>query len=437
MKLVIISDTHFGDPMCALVDHKRLELGPKFRDFKDIVREVAGYDNDYLVLLGDIFDFSITSYKEAYQAAKVFFHAVKYEKLAKSIIYVPGNHDFDMWHTVEHQIRIIRQVREGREPKKFRLSAPGFIEERKGRPKGFRLPGIIDEIIDPTTPPGNDHEKIYLDYITGKELQSTNFYFAYPNLYMATDNESIIMTHGHYLEAYWSMLGEWAVRIGRKGLEIGQDLDIEEIVAINFPMCQLACSGIGQAGPLTKVVQKVQREVKDQRLKRVPVYLRNLQRELDKELDYGRWNPLEWLSDLALRCGRRKVDKQLRGYRHTRLSEEFIDSRERPSKEVLRRFRNYYKASCLEVNKLNNPGNDKKPKLEIPKPKTIIFGHTHRPIAWDDPDPPRPKVGVCDSVTLYNTGGWLWRKTMCGTRKFCGAAVFTYRNGRFDSHLVE
>lgn len=205
-------------------------------------------------------------------------------------------------------------------------------------------------------------------------------------------------------------------------------------MAINFPMCQLACSGIGQAGPLTKVVQKVQREVKDQRLKRVPVYLRNLQRELDKELDYGHWNPIEWLSDLALRCGRRKVDKQLRGYRHTRQSEEFIDSRERPSKEVLSRFRDYYKASCLEIQKLNK---DDELKLEIPKPKTVLFGHTHRPITWEDPDPRRPKVGVCESVTLYNTSGWLWRKTECGIRKFCGAAVFIYRNGRFDSHLVE
>jgi UDP-2,3-diacylglucosamine pyrophosphatase LpxH len=444
MKIALISDTHFGDPMCTLIDHHQPfyqngypKPGPKFKAFK----EKAGESNDYLILLGDIFDFSIVDYAKAYKVAKAFFRLVKRHNIAKSIIYVPGNHDFDMWHTVEHQIRIIRQVRKGGEPKRFRLSAPGFIEGRKGREIGFRLPDIIDRVIDPERMTEEEgREKMYLNNITKNEDGSgeeTNFYFAYPNLYMVTDNESIIMTHGHYLEAYWSMLGEWVVRIGRKGLGIGEDLDIKEIVAINFPLCQLACSGIGQAGPLTKVVQKVQREVKDQRLKRLPVYLRNLQRELDKELDYGRWNPIEWLSDLALRCGRRKVEKQLREYRLARQSEEFIDSRERPSKEVLRRFRSYYKASCLEIDKLNNPDDDKKPKLEIPKPKTIIFGHTHRPIAWDDPDPPRPKVGVCDSVTLYNTGGWLWRRTECGTRKFCGAAVFTYRNGCFDSHMVE
>lgn len=227
MKIAIISDTHFGDPMCTLIDHHHPfdqkcnpRPGPKFKAF----REKAEECNDYLVLLGDIFDFSLVNYAKAYKVAKVFFRLVKQYNIAKSIIYVPGNHDFDMWHTVEHQIRIIRQVREGGEPERFRWSAPGFIEGRKGRETGFLLPGIIDEIIDPTTPPGKGHEKMYLNYITGdneKGGEETNFYFAYPNLYMVTDTDSIILTHGHYLEAYWSMLGEWAVRIGRKGLGIG------------------------------------------------------------------------------------------------------------------------------------------------------------------------------------------------------------------------
>jgi UDP-2,3-diacylglucosamine pyrophosphatase LpxH len=441
MKLAIVSDTHFGDQMCALIDHNKPfddngspRLGPRYNAFKDR----AGEDNHYLILLGDIFDFSLAGYAKAYQVAKAFFVQIKNDNIAKSVIYVPGNHDFDMWHTVEHQIRIIRQVRKGRPAKRFRWSAPGFIDDRTSRDRGFRLPGIIDRVIDPEgMPEDEDSEKMYLNNIAKNEDGSgeeTNFYFAYPKLYMVTDTESILMTHGHYLEAYWSMLGEWAVKIGKEAKGIGDDLDTAKLVAINYPQCQLACSGIGQAGPLTEEVQKLQREVKDRQLKKLPGYLKNLDDEIDELTPYEFFDPRELATDLFSRYVRGKILDKLKKFIHTRDSEEFIDSRDRPSKEVLRRFRNFYEASCLEIDELND---DDEVKLEIPKPKTVIFGHTHRPILWRAEDAPHPKVGVCDSVTLCNAGGWLWRESTCGRRTFCGAAVFTYREGEFDSHLVQ
>ena len=129
MRIVMISDTHFGDPMCTLVNHDTLAPGKAYKNFT----EKAGQENDYLVLLGDIIDFSIVGYAKAYTVAKAFFRLIKQDKIAKSIIYVPGNHDFEMWHTVECQINIIRQVREGRPPRQFHWSVPGLIEDRKER----------------------------------------------------------------------------------------------------------------------------------------------------------------------------------------------------------------------------------------------------------------------------------------------------------------
>ena len=129
MKLVIISDTHFGDRQNVLVRTTSggYRLGAKFKD----LREVAGEDNDYLVLLGDIFDFSVQSYEQVFRAARVFFKAVKRHNLAREIIYVPGNHDFDMWHTVEYQTRIIRRIDSGELPDAFRHSVPAVIDGRK------------------------------------------------------------------------------------------------------------------------------------------------------------------------------------------------------------------------------------------------------------------------------------------------------------------
>jgi DNA repair exonuclease SbcCD nuclease subunit len=247
--MAIVSDTHFGDPVCTLVDHDKPFEGdgsPRQGVKYDAFVEKAGTENDYLILLGDIFDFSIVGYARAYQMAKAFFLLIKRDRIAKSIIYVPGNHDFEMWHTVEHQIRVIHQLSKGRPAQPFRWSAPGLIDDRKDRKRGFRLPGIIDEIVRPERM--DQKVKMYLNTITKNKDDSgeeTNFYFAYPNLYMVTDHESILMTHGHYLEAYWTLLGEWTMKIGQEDLKIGDALDVRELVAINFPSCQLACSGVG------------------------------------------------------------------------------------------------------------------------------------------------------------------------------------------------
>jgi predicted phosphodiesterase len=51
---------------------------------------------DYLVLLGDIVDFSVASYREAYRQARCFFRRLQDDGLAEEIVYVPGNHDFDV-----------------------------------------------------------------------------------------------------------------------------------------------------------------------------------------------------------------------------------------------------------------------------------------------------------------------------------------------------
>ena len=92
MRLAIVSDTHFGDPMCTLVtpnNTSKIDPGTKYEDFK----KAASTKNDYLILIGDIFDFSITSYQEAYEYAKIFFLQIQKDNIAKEIILVPGNHE--------------------------------------------------------------------------------------------------------------------------------------------------------------------------------------------------------------------------------------------------------------------------------------------------------------------------------------------------------
>jgi 3',5'-cyclic AMP phosphodiesterase CpdA len=109
MRVAVLSDTHFGDPLCTLVSsgtrEKEPSIGPAYEPLARAVGKV-----DYLVLLGDILDFSVASYADAYRQARCFFRRLAKDGLARELIYVPGNHDFDVWHTVEHQVNVINRL---------------------------------------------------------------------------------------------------------------------------------------------------------------------------------------------------------------------------------------------------------------------------------------------------------------------------------------
>jgi UDP-2,3-diacylglucosamine pyrophosphatase LpxH len=421
MRIAIVSDTHFGDPMCTLVTRNntnKIVPGTKYEDFK----KAAGRNNDFLILVGDIFDFSISSYQEAYEHAKIFFFQIQRDQIAKEIILVPGNHDADLWHIVEHETNIINQIRNGQMPRPFRLSLPGFLDDRKGSPsRGFTLPGVRAK-------PGQKGPKyagLYLDNITvtiqneKKVGKPTLFNFCYPNIYMVTDNESVLITHGHYFETYWALTSEWAMKLAPEDVKVGEALDLHELVGINFPLSQLACSGVGQAGPLTKVVRQLQRDVKDRDLKRVKKYLDRLKHEIDKMTRFP-WSKqyLKWLTGVISDRMKKMVQKSITNKGETRYDEEFIHT-----KEVQERFMNFYSSSLLEIGELNMEYG-----YDIPPPRYVIFGHTHQPIPWKDPKAPKAKVlldaGV-KSTTLFNTGGWLHKKGD-DLLEFVGAEVFTY-----------
>jgi hypothetical protein len=62
--------------------------------------------------------------------------------------------------------------------------------------------------------------------------------------------------------------------------------------------------------------------------------------------------------------------------------------------------------------------------MNMPAPWRVIFGHTHQPIAWNDPDAPKFDTVSSASprrLTLHNSGGWLMEND-----NFCGAEIFLY-----------
>jgi UDP-2,3-diacylglucosamine pyrophosphatase LpxH len=424
MRMAIISDTHFGDPMCSLVeigDDQKPAINSKYQAFK----EVVGKENDYLVVLGDILDFSIAGYRRAYECAKVFFLQAQRDSIAREMIYIPGNHDFDLWDTVEYEVNIINRIKENKPVRPFKRTVPGIIDDRpESRTEGLVLAGVSErEGADETRYAG-----LFLDRITEPEGRKTPFNFVYPNLYVVTKRgDPVLVTHGHYFERYWALAGEWALKIAREDLKVGALLSLKETVGINFPLSQLACSGVGQAGPLTRIVRLVQREVKDGNLKRVKKYLDRADNEIDKLTRFPLYKIcLEWLTDVVSNNMKKKIVEALEKYEETRFNEDFIHK-----KEVQGRFMNFYNASMVEIGQLND-----RYGYDIPMPRYVIFGHTHRPTPWGHED--APKTMGAQPVSLFNTGGWLYRQDERGEKEFVGAEVFIYdsEEGFFRSSSV-
>jgi UDP-2,3-diacylglucosamine pyrophosphatase LpxH len=422
MRLAVVSDTHFGDDQCTLVrpgpDGGAPEPGPGYLALRRAVGQV-----DYLVLLGDIIDLSVASYEDAFRAAKAFFTALQRDALARELVYVPGNHDFDVWNVVEHQVSVINQLKQGELPRPFKRAVPGVIDAREERPR-LHLPDVSAR--PEWHAARTDYGGLFLDHITLRHEgdgrrgvgERLIFNFAYPNLYLVTEaGEGVLLTHGHYFEAYWTLLGEWAVRLAEDDLpqERSGELSVRELVGVNFPLHQLACSGIGQAQPLTALARRLQLDLYAGSTDRVARYLERLEAVLA-----SRALPLltRLVRRFIARRARALVVEALADAEHTRYSRSFLA---RP--QVRERFRRYFRSSLAELERLRREhGHD------LPTPRHVVFGHTHQPIPWGSDELSDTVDGR--PVRFCNTGGWLIKRGPDGREEYPGAEVVVYETGR-------
>lgn len=423
MRVAIVSDTHLGDDLCVLVAPGEgggsPVSGPGYAALRDAVGQA-----DYLVLLGDVIDFSVASYDRAYRDAKAFFLQVQRDRLAREILYVPGNHDFDIWTVVEHQVNVINRLKEGELPRPFHRAVPGVLDLREKRPR-LRLPDVAAH--PEWHERRSDYGGLFLDHITlepstegrrkgrGERLL---FDFAYPNLYLVTpDGETVLLTHGHYFEAYWALLGEWALQLagGDLPLEHSDELSVRELVGVNFPLNQLASSGVGQAYPLSRLARTLQLDLYAGRPTLFDRYLGRLQAAVADRLFSGiPFHPIRsWLAARA----RGRLVAAFAANEQTRFSRAFLS---RPA--VRQRVRRYYRACLAEIARLREVHG-----LDLAPPGHVVFGHTHQPIPWGSDE----LVDDVDGRALRfcNTGGWVLREDRDGKRDFVGAEVLLFETG--------
>lgn len=448
MRIAIISDLHLGDPTSTLVkkgDHPgEMHVDDVYYpQFKQAARGEDSNGNhgqmcDYLILLGDIIDFAVVSYKDAYDTACTFFQKILQDHIAEEIIYIPGNHDFELWHICEYEVNIINRIKEGQPIRSFRWSVPCVIDDRldiQGKHRGkFELFSVKPLS---TSNNKNKYGGLYLDHIIKKgKKPAFTFNFANPNLYLMTEEANVLITHGHYFNPYWSLLGRLAPKVF--GADFNQDnpLTLKDIVATNFPLCQLASSGTGQAGPLTHLIDFIQRSAtqKDKKgLEKIYIYLNRLFEEIDNLTDYAPLNPAEWVTDLLANRYKHKIVNALEHHTPDRHNDSWMT--EPLIQSIFKQYFEYTRKEIEEINHAYELNGKTDEKLALPA--HIIFGHTHCPLPWD----PAGFTSILsyhnEPLHLYNTGGWLKQMEKNGDLVFDGAEVITYQTGQgFKSHSI-
>ena len=422
MKIAITSDTHFGDEtsqLASLGPKGKPILGPKYEQF----RSACGTYNDYLIMLGDIIDVAIEDYRDAYSIAQRFFRQVAADNITQTILYVPGNHDYDIWHTVEYQTNIINRVKDKknkRDISMFKMSVPAVLDDRQKHHKYEIFLGNVTRRPAPQTPYGG----LFLDALVDDALQ---FYVAFPNVYFITDSEEcILMTHGQYFQLFWSLLSEWAPSILKDDLKIEYPpLMIKNLAHLNFPLSQLASSGVGQAGPLSEVIRDIQYDFKDYDSANIMKYVNNLENRLKKDTFTFKWyKPAHWLIKIGLYWAKKGLKNWIEKMPPLPPRKD-SDWEYKPATHQI--MTHYYRSSSAEINILNRESG-----LDIPlQPKKVIFGHSHRPIGLNEPERLilKPLDQSDFQVPMFNTGGWLIEERS-GEKKFNGIEIITYETGQ-------
>jgi UDP-2,3-diacylglucosamine pyrophosphatase LpxH len=167
-KIIVISDTHFGDESMLLHDE---ELADKFVSVLANRGEVSE-----LILLGDILDLWAKTPVPALKKAQRFIGSLSGLDNVKKMVFLPGNHDHELFLAAFCQ-ELDKRIKGGD------LSMPDFQPARH----------YPDSMLRGLAPPGTSEE----------------FPMTYPFVVRDFGGRKVLFTHGHHLD-YFASSFWWA-----------------------------------------------------------------------------------------------------------------------------------------------------------------------------------------------------------------------------------
>ncbi len=390
MKIGIISDTHFGDNNCKLIENNKLTtVYDAFRD--EVIKFLGGSSGrlNYLVLNGDILDFSINSFDDSCRKARHFFDAIERDNLTEKIILIPGNHDKYIWDVVEWERHVIMKMQKHEYPETFTRTQPALIDINKN---SLELPYVNPK------PGTSEFGGLFLEGFFSNSKSNIGIIVVYPNLYIKASDNTYIVSHGHMLESAWVLLSELMGDYPSVSKKTNNHIGLRELEELNKPLSDMICSSIGQGGPVSDVFYKIQVEAKNGKVDELKNLLNSLHSKLDDLIELP-WYA-EGLDNALFLAIKKMAFAIIEKGKNSRYDKDFYHHQ-----SVRDRFAKFYKASCEQVQDV----------FHLNPPNRLIFGHTHEPIDANKPmiiNPETlPQVDFSSiknqELFLYNSGGWL------------------------------
>lgn len=198
-KIVVISDTHFGDETQLLDDARTVDRLMEALADRGPIAE--------LILLGDILDLWVETLMPTLRKARYFIESLSRLTNVACAVYVPGNHDHQMFmdaFRLEQDVRIMQGD----------LSTARFMPARS---YGETLLNGL------AAPRGKFHISM-----------------TYPYLVRSLDGGEVVLAHGHHLDFYARTHG-WARTfwLGRHiiGKRRHKSVTLHDIEMANIPFC--------------------------------------------------------------------------------------------------------------------------------------------------------------------------------------------------------
>ena len=397
---LILSDLHLGEEDSLFmsfdpnegVNRSYLEA---LRDF--LFRHLESSSVRYLILLGDAVDLSLAKRKEAFLALKEFFEVFQ-DLFQETVIYLPGNHDHHLWCAFQEEALVFQKIRTNRPIEPYYHA---FCPRLEGGE--LHLPKKVSQPLG---------KKTFIYHLLPEKAQKEDkgFLMAYPNLYVSLPSDiHLLLTHGHFFEEAWTLFTD----IFRKSLAI-KKLNFKALERINSPFIEFGWYSLGQAGELSKLLEKLWDELHEG--SEGPVTkkaLADLMSYLDEKISFkphhdhhGFWGHLKNLfsqaagwtleagSDLFLKLCVEETIKHLLVHLVPK-SEQKPGSSLRHASKILSEERTRKRVEAyLEM------------ALPVfPEINTLVFGHTHVPfidgsLHLEAPGGPR-------IIRCFNTGGWV------------------------------
>jgi UDP-2,3-diacylglucosamine pyrophosphatase LpxH len=384
----VISDLHLGEDNSVLTYKKAEDKNCSVDKLIEKIKEVSNLSGDgrvpELVLLGDIFDLSLAPFEDALDSVQKFINQICEADLFDAITYVPGNHDHHIWiQIVEHE-NFIKNIEAGRKP------TPPYPR------------------VTPLS--GETWRNTFLDGLLPPCALNVTLQVAYPNRILKLAGTRIIMHHGHFCQRIWRLLSDVFE-------SILPTTTINDLEIFNSPLTELGWYGLGQAGRVSDLMEKIYENAKAGKFDGVYEVIDALMDGIDRwdgRVDDG-WltDTRDWLSKRAIRkVANSLLEKYVRRKQAGATGASEARGKTIAADEELREGVSRYLTKYVKIQ----------------DGEKFVFGHTHRHESAQS-----FSIDRC-VIQIANTGGWVVEP---GGRKPDTYLIEITDQAEFKSHRVE